>query len=299
MNTDQPKLDVEQAVRILNNDDPKETEQYLLEVNPEAFAQGRIYTTGLAVYNLVEEQLTETTVDDLLAIHDQLKDLTWRRNIRLLAMQRLLDDNKPTEAEEFIVKLDRKFTYQGYRTLLRYYASEGDLKNYRRALKKSDRRKNKNELIRIEREFVSAYSKKMGIEATLTVIDPDKSWLIQEALNAQVGQLPYSEIHTWAETTLTGNETGYVEVHLKALEYELQQGKNNTAHIESLLAYIERIEKGKRIKGSHYTTRQLSLWKFGKLLLNEGLTEPAKQVIKRMSNSSSKKMLKTRLQKMV
>lgn len=78
--------------------------------------------------------------------------------------------------------------------MLRYYARKGDLENYRRTLKKSDRRRARNELIRIERTFVASYSRKVGIKRALEGLDHEKPWLVLEAIEAQVGRLPYSSM---------------------------------------------------------------------------------------------------------
>lgn len=289
------ELDIAQTIDVLNNGDAEAIEQYLLQVDPNAFARGRVYTTGLALYNLLEEQLAGSSVDELLSVHSQLTYAIWRRNVLFLAMEELLANDKAAEAEALIARLDEAYTYQGYRVLLRYYAKKGDLENYRRVLKRSDRRRARNELIRIERDFVAAYAQKMGVEAALGVIDQSKPWLVQEALEAQVGRMPYAEIHRWAEDTLADQERPYVQVHLKALERELEQGAPVAGIIVSLLAYINEIEPGQRIKGSNYTVRQQALWQLGTILLNAGLLDQVRQIIKSMSNSSSKRDLAKRL----
>lgn len=270
-------------------------ERYLFALNPHASARGHVYTTGLALYNLLEEELATSNVDDLLSVHERLEDPVWKRNVLLLAMKRLLADDKATMAEALITRLEKAYIYQGYRVLLRHYAKEGDLENYHRVLQRSDRRRNRNELIRIERDFVAAYSRKQGVAAALEVVDPNKPWLIQEALAAQAAKLPYEEIHRWAAKTLADEEMEYVQVHFAALEKVLRQGDIDSRIITSLLEYIDGIEAGKRIKGSNYTVRQQALWQLGNRLLDAGLINEAKRVVKQMSRTSSKRKLRKRL----
>jgi hypothetical protein len=286
------KLDVRRTIDVLNSGDADAIERYLLELNPDAFARGRVYTTELALYKLLEERLATSSVDELLDVYERLEDPVWKRNVLLLAMVVLLIDDKTAEAEGLIARLDEVWVYQGYRVLLRHYAGEGDLENYRRVLQRSDRRRKRSELIRIERDFVAAYSRKEGLEAALAIVDQSKPWLIQEALVAQIEELPYEEIHRWAARALADEEMEYLEMHLAALEKELEDGDIDAGMITSLLEYIDGIEPEKRIKGSSYTVRQQALWRVGNKLLDAGLIDDAERVIKRMSNTKSKRKLK-------
>jgi hypothetical protein len=247
------------------------------------------------LYKLLEERLATSSVDELLDVYERLEDPVWKRNVLLLAMVVLLVDDKTAEAEGLIARLDAVWVYQGYRVLLRHYAGEGDLENYRRVLQRSDRRRKRSELIRIERDFVAAYSRKEGLEAALAIVDQSKPWLIQEALVAQIEELPYEEIHRWAARALADEEMEYLEVHLAALEKELEDGDIDAGMITSLLEYIDGIEPEKRIKGSSYTVRQQALWRVGNKLLDAGLIDDAERVIKRMSNTKSKRKLKKRV----
>jgi hypothetical protein len=210
-------------------------------------------------------------------------------------METLLAQDKVREAEVLIPRLDKAYVYQGYRVLLRYYARQGDRDNYWRVLKRSDRRRARHELKRIELTFVAAYSQKMGLEAALDHIEEDEPWLIQEALKAQVGRLPYAEIHRWAERTLAGEDQAYVEVHLAALAPLLEQEAQVTDLVASLLAYISDIEPGKRIPGTNFTVRQQGFWRLGSLLLKAGLTEQVRRVLKHMTYTSSRRDLVERL----
>ena len=59
------KPEIERIIDVLDEDDSQKTEQYLLELDPQAFANGRIYSMGLALYKLLEDQLAESTVREL------------------------------------------------------------------------------------------------------------------------------------------------------------------------------------------------------------------------------------------
>lgn len=239
--------------------------------------------------------LTDVSVEAQLAVHDRLTDPIWRRNILLLAMETLLTQEKAEAAESLIVRLDKAYVYQGYRALLRYYARQGDLENYRRVLKRSDRRRARNELARIEQTFVAAYSKARGVEAALKAVDGTQPLLVQKALEAQVGRLPYAELHRWAEQALAGEDLAYVEVHIAALAHLVEQGASIVDLVAPLLTYIRDIEPRKRISGSNYTVRQQALWRLGCLLLDAGLTDQVRRVLKYMSRTSSRRDLAKRL----
>jgi hypothetical protein len=47
------RLDIDKIIHILNSGDAEAREAYLLEVKPDAFARGRIYNTGLLLYQIL------------------------------------------------------------------------------------------------------------------------------------------------------------------------------------------------------------------------------------------------------
>jgi hypothetical protein len=207
-------------------------------------------------------------------------------------MDRVLLQDDVSTAEAYIPQLSKEFQYEGNRRLLSYFARQGDFSKYREWLRKSDKRKDKSQLAAITRSFWSAYSKKVGIDKALSAADPTELSPIVTIVKAQIGILSYPDLSDWATKLLLPiSESCYVDVLRAALKEELQQGRDVSLWVDKFIGYCAAIDPKRRVKGTPYGARQLSLFQLGHLLVDFRHQRHARQVLKLMGTSSSKTYL--------
>jgi hypothetical protein len=288
---------IKTLVDLLNGDDYADIEKYLLELNPAFHERGKVSTVSLSLYWLLEEALTVEDEEALLKVFGELRRPVWKRNVLLQLMDRVLLQDDVNIAESYIPQLSKEFQYEGNRRLLGYFARQGDFSKYQEWLQKSDKRKDKSQLATITRTFWSAYSKKFGIDKALSVADPAElpSMVIVEA---QIGILSYLDLSDWATKLLAPiSERCYVDVLQAALKEELQQGRDISLRIDKFINYCAAIDPKKRVKGTPYGERQLSLFQLGCLLVDFRQQRHAREVLKLMGTSSSKTFLQEKISK--
>jgi hypothetical protein len=286
-------------VDLLNVDDYADIEKYLLELNPGFHESGKVANISLPLYRVLEDALSVEDEETLRKVFDALQDSVWKRNILLQLMDRVLLQDDVNTAERYISQLSKEFQYEGNRRLLGYFARQGDFSKYQEWLRKSEKRKDKSQLATITRTFWSAYSKKFGIDKALSVADPAElpSMVIVEA---QIGILSYPDLSDWATKLLLPiSERCYVDVLQAALEEELQQGRDISLWIDKFIDYCAAIDPKKRVKGTPYGERQLSLFQLGSLLVDFRQQRHAQEVLKLMGTSSSKTYLQEKISKVV
>lgn len=285
------------TVEVLNSNDPETRLERLLELQPNAQDKGKIYNPGLPLYQCLEEQLTGTTNDQLIEVLQLLEDRIWRRNVMLLAIDNSITDKHIDEANDLIDTMDSEYRYEGYRKLLAFYAQDGDVKSYKATLKKCDKRKNKQELQRIENELVCAVSTKEGFEAALKLVPEGNYWLTYLAIKARFAKDTKNTILDLIDTYLESEQVRLIEAKIDFLKYQSENSILDLELTKSLMENIKAIDPKLRVAGTQHTLRQLSLWRLGSVLIEAQEIDECRNVIKAMGNSSSKKELIQRLNK--
>jgi hypothetical protein len=283
-------------VDLLNVDDYSVIEKYLLELNPGFHESGKVANISLPLYRVLEDALSVEDEETLRKVFDALQDSVWKRNILLQLVDRVLLQDDVNTAERYISQLSKEFQYEGNRRLLGYFARQGDFSKYQEWLRKSDKRKDKAQLATIARSFWSAYSKKVGIDKALSAADPTELSPIVVIVEAQIGILSYLDLSTWATKLLAPiNERCYIDVQQAALKEELQQGRGVSLWVEKFINYCAAIDRKKKVKGTPFGERQLSLFQLGSLLVNFRQQRHARAVLMLMGTSSSKTYLQEKI----
>ncbi len=287
--------EIKKTVEALNSNKPEIRLERLLELQPNAQERGKIYNPELPLYQCLEEQLSGTANDQLIQVLQFLEDRIWRRNVVLLAIDNSINDRNIDEVNDLIDKMDSEYRYEGYRKLLAFYAKKGDVKAYKAALKKCDKRKNKQELHKIENELVCAVSAIEGFEAALKLVPEGNYWLTYLAVKARFAKDTQNTILDLINTYLKNEQGRFIEAKIEFLKYQSENSILDLELTKSLIESIKAIDAKIRVAGTQYTLRQLSLWRLGSVLIEAQEFDECRNVIKVMGNSSSKKELIQRL----
>ena len=287
------KIDL--TVEALNSGDIGEIESCILELSPEFDERASSYISALSLYGILERQVNDLPVNEILKIHEDLEYFVWKKNIVLLAISKYIDLGDFKKSEETIQVLKKEDQYRGYRILLKHYAMGGNLKGYKRTLKSSDKRKEKSELVGIEREFISAFSRLNDINTTIEQIDSKKTYLYKDAITAKIDTIKVNGILELMDKYLCDAPLIFVEVYIDILVHEVNNQRAITSLVTSLVDFIKEIDPKIRVSGSNFTEKSHSLWKLGSFFIDSGLTDDCKEIVKLMNNGSSKNNLIDRL----